>query len=90
MTTQQRRVIKQIALHMIEFPEEKGIKQKELLDRCIEECILMNQKEIKTQLNEAKDHKVVLERQDEHGFTVYMLPFPLNVLEKVIEEDLKE
>ena len=66
------------------------MRQKELLDKCIEECILMNSRDVKGQLNEAKDHKVVLERQDENGFTIYFMPFPDHLLEKIIEDDLKE
>lgn len=47
---------------MLENPIEKGIKMKDLLQRCVEGMIAHSTKNIRDLLNEAHDHKVVLER----------------------------
>ena len=85
MTTVQKKIIGLIAKHQLEIPEEKGIKQKDLGELCIEEMVASNAREMKQHLNEAKDHKIVIEKQDDKGYNMYYMPYPSNVLEKVIQ-----
>jgi len=54
---------------------------------CIEEMLCTSQKEIRDLVAEAKDHKVITERNDEKGFIFYFIPFPPNMLEKIISEN---
>ena len=49
-----------------------------------------NQKGLKDYLNEAKDHKVVLERIDDNGYTYMYISYPPVILEKIVNETLDE
>ena len=41
---------------------------------------------MKDYLHEAKDHKVVLERTDEQGFTYLYMNYPVQLLEKIVSD----
>ena len=73
--------------YQITHPEEKGISANELLNLCIELMILMSMRDLKQQLNEAKDHKLIIERSDE-GTTMYQIPYNTHVLDKILSEEL--
>ena len=88
MTKNQREIIKLIAKYQLDNPEEKGVKIKVLLNLCVENMLCNNQKGLKDYLAEAKDHKVVLERQDETGYTWLFISYPPLVLEKIINDSL--
>lgn len=47
-----------------------------------------NQKGLKEYLAEARDHKVVLERTDDSGFTYMYMTYPTSVLEKIVNNTL--
>ena len=87
MTDKQKSVIKLIAKYQLSAPEEKGIKIKELLNLCVEEMLCTCQKEIRDLVAEAKDHKVIQERNDERGFVLYFIPCQPIMLEKIISEN---
>lgn len=72
-----------MAIYMLENPQEKGIKLKTLLSLCTEKMLAHNTKGLKDYLNEAKDHKVVVERTDENGSTILTMPYPAPLLEKI-------
>ena len=59
MTQVQRNIIKVIAQHQLDNPQEKGISMKDLMAKCIENMLAYSQKMIKDYLHEAKDHKIV-------------------------------
>jgi hypothetical protein len=70
MTRNQREIIKLIAQHQLNHPQDKGISLKDLLELCVEHMLAFSQKQIKDYLHEAKDHKVILERTDENGHQI--------------------
>ena len=47
----------------------------------------MSMRDLKQQLNEAKDHKLIIERSDE-GTTMYQIPYNTHVLDKILSEEL--
>ena len=47
-----------------------------------------SQKGLKEYLHEAKDHKIVQERVDEHGSTFLYMHYPTTLLERIVNEDL--
>ena len=49
-----------------------------------------NQKGLKDYLNEAKDHKVVLEKIDDNGYTFLYINYPPVILDKIVNETLNE
>ena len=51
--------------------------------------IATSQKGLKDYLNEAKDHKMVLERVDEQGNTILFMSYPTQVLQKIADNCLK-
>ena len=81
-----KKLIQKIARYQLDAPEEKGIKIKELLNQCVEDMLCTSSKEIRELVAEAKDHKVVQERNDEKGFMLYFIPYPPNMLEKIIND----
>lgn len=89
MTANQRNIIKIIAKHQLENTEEKGMKIKDLLNECVENMLCNNQKGLKEYLAEAKDHKVVLERLDDSGYTYMYMTYPPNILEKIVNDNLE-
>lgn len=90
MTSHQRSIIKLIAKYQLENYEEKGIKIKHLLNLCVENMLANNQKGLKDYLAEAKDHKVVLERLDESGYTYLYMSYTPQVLEKIVNDTLEQ
>tara|TARA_B110000285_G_C14910192_1_gene507545 strand:- start:58 stop:471 length:414 start_codon:yes stop_codon:yes gene_type:complete len=88
MTQNQRNIIKIIAQYQMEHSEEKGMKIKDLLNECVENMLCNNQKGLKEYLAEAKDHKVVLERTDDSGYTYMYMTYPISVLEKIVNNTL--
>ena len=64
------------------------MKIKDLLNECVENMLCNNQKGLKEYLAEAKDHKVVLERTDDSGYTYMYMTYPNSVLEKIVKETL--
>ena len=73
MTQNQRNIIQEIAKHQLENPQDKGIKIRDLLAKCVEAMLATSQKALKEYLHEAKDHKIVQERVDDQGCTfLYM------------------
>ena len=88
MTENQRNIIKIIAQYQIEHAEEKGIKIKDLLNECVENMLCNNQKGLKEYLAEARDHKVVLERTDDSGYTYMFMTYPTSVLQKIVNNTL--
>ena len=59
MTKNQREIIKLIAKYQLDNPQEKGIQQRDLLNRCVENMLAHSTKNMKEYLHEAKDHKVI-------------------------------
>lgn len=59
MTNNQREIIKQIAQYQLAHSDEKGIKQKDLLNLCVENMLAHSTKNLKEYLHEAKDHKII-------------------------------
>jgi hypothetical protein len=60
------------------------MKQKDLLNLCLEEMIVHTTKDLKDQLGEAKDHKMIIEKLSETGGILYQMKYPTNVLEKIV------
>ena len=89
MTQQQRKVIKLIVQHQIAYPEEKGISASDLLNLCIEQMIIMSNRDLKQQLQEAKDHKVVIEKMEDTQ-TMYYMPFPGPMLDNILKNELQD
>ena len=87
MTKQQQRIIQEIARYLLENPKEKQIKMKQLLQICVEKMIQQTSKQLKEQLSEAKDHKVVIEKLDENGNIVFSMNYPAYLLEKIVNID---
>ena len=52
--------------------------------------LVNNQKGLKDYLAEAKDHKVVLERLDESGYTYLFMNYTPQILEKIINDTLEQ
>ena len=88
MTQNQRGVIRQIAQHQLDNPQDKGISMRELLSKCVENMLATSQKQIKDLLHEARDHKVVHERTDENGHQMLFMTYPLQLLEKLAADEL--
>lgn len=89
MTNNQREIIKQIAKYQLENTDEKGIKQKDLLNRCVENMLAHSTKNLKEYLHEAKDHKIIQERFDETGATVLSMSYPTVLLQKIVDDELQ-
>ena len=83
MTETQRSILVLIAKYQLENPNEKGIKPRGLLDACTDAMLCYNNQSMKEYLNEAKDHKVVMEKTDEDGQTYFYMPYASNLLEKI-------
>ena len=64
MTKNQIDIIKVIAKRMLKKPEDKGISMADLMSKCVDKMLAHSQHQLKGYLAEAKDHKVVVERQD--------------------------
>ena len=62
------------------------MKAKKLLDSCVEEMIATSKKSIRDMLNEAKEHKVIIEKNDENGNLIYYMNYPTHLLEKVVSD----
>ena len=65
------------------------MKIKDLLNECVENMLCNNQKGLKDYLSEARDHKVVLERLDEQGYTYMFMTYPPTILEKIVKDNLE-
>ena len=89
MTKNQREIIKLIAKYMLDNPQEKGIQQRDLLNRCVENMLAHSTKNMKEYLHEAKDHKIIQERFDEQGSTVISMNYPTALLQKIIDDELQ-
>lgn len=49
----------------------------------------MSSRDLKQQLQEAKDHKVVLEKMEDTQ-TMYYMPFPGHMLDKILSDELQD
>ena len=65
------------------------MKIKDLLNECVENMLCNNQKGLKDYLSEAKDHKVVLEKLDDQGYTYMFMTYPQTILEKIVNDTLE-
>lgn len=88
LTSNQRSIVKLIAQHMLDNPQEKGIAMRELMNKCVENMLATSQKQVKDYLHEAKDHKVVNERTDENGHQIIYMTYPVMLLEKLANDEL--
>jgi len=88
MTQNQRGIIKVIAQHQLDNPQDKGIAMRDLMSKCVENMLAYSQKQIKDSLHEARDHKVVHERTDENGHQIFFMTYPLPLLEKLAADEL--
>ena len=61
---------------------------RELMGKCVENMLANSQKQIKDQLHEARDHKVIHERTDQNGHQIVYLNYSLQLLEKVAANEL--
>ena len=59
MTSNQRKIIQEIAKFQLENPQSKGIAIRDLLGKCVEAMLATSQKALKEYLHEAKDHRIV-------------------------------
>ena len=75
MTGPQQAIVRLIAQSQLEDGESKGIQMKDLFEKCVEATLAHSHKGLKDYLHEAKDHKIVLEKQDGNGNTVLYMPY---------------
>lgn len=59
-----------------------------MLALCTDTMLCHDNKQMREYLNEAKDHKVVQERVDESGQTLFFMNYPEMLLEKIVKEML--
>jgi chromosome segregation and condensation protein ScpB len=90
MTEVQRNVLKQIAKYQLDNPQQKGIRPKALLAICENAMLAHSNTGLKELLNEAKDHKVVLERTDEDGQVYFYMSYSNMILEKIWKDQLNK
>lgn len=90
MTENQRKIIIQIAKYQLENPQQKGIRPKDLLSICENAMLAHNMAGLKELLNEAKDHKLVLERTDEDGQVFFYMNYSNIILEKISKDMLNK
>eukprot|EP00347_Sterkiella_histriomuscorum_P014737 403359737 len=89
MTSAQKQVIKTIAKYQLDNPNEPGVTMKALMAVCVENMVAYSQKMIKDYLNEAMDHKVVLEKHDNDGHSFLYMNYPIQTLEKMANDEFK-
>ena len=63
---------------------------KDLFEKCVEATLAHSNKGLKDYLHEAKDHKIVLERQDLNGNTVLYMPYQPHLLAKIANNKLDD
>ena len=51
--------------------------------------LITSTKLLKEALREAQDHKIVIERQNEKGDTYYNIPYPPQLLQKIVDDNLE-
>ena len=88
LTKNQREIIKLIAQHMLDNPQDKGIAIRDLVAKCVESMLAYSQKQIKDYLHEAKDHKVVHERTDEQGHQIIYMTYATQIIEKIAADEI--
>lgn len=83
MTHVQRTVIQLMVTYLLEFPNNKGITIKMLLELAMEAMVAQSQKQLKELLAESRDHKVVDERIEDGITYLYFNP-PLQLIQKIL------
>ena len=61
----------------------------DLLYKCVDNMLAYNQKGIKDYLHEAKDHKIIHEKNDENGHQILFMKYDNHILEKIANELLE-
>ena len=74
LTDTQKETLRLIAKYVLEN-QVTSIEFGALYNVCLEEMIITNEAQLKENLSEAIDHKVVLERINDQGKTFYSMPF---------------
>ena len=82
-TEYQVSVMRIIAKFQLDNPHEPGIKEKDLYEECVEQCLLSDIKTMKELLREVRDHKLLFEKEDKDGHSYMYLKLKSNVLEKI-------
>lgn len=83
LTSNQRKILKELAY--ISIKESNGISFKEFVDKCIEETLLLNAKQLKDALVEAIDHQIAAYKIGPKGENVVYLKIDPVVLINKIE-----
>ncbi len=77
-----------IAQHQLDKPDEFGLTLDQLFIEAKDRMLVYAQKPLKEYLSEARDHKVIIEKEESDGKTHIYMNYPRAILEKLIQKEL--
>lgn len=79
--------MKILANWILQNQEKKGILFSSFLKLCIDEACLSSDTQLKENLVELVDHKVIVEKKEEHNKKFYLMRYPLSVINKLSKDE---
>ncbi len=88
LTQNQKDILKLLAAWQLENEKKSGISQAELLELCIDEMILRNDEQLRENLFELLDHKVIKEKKQGHRKNSFFMTYDDKTLKRIVQDNL--
>jgi hypothetical protein len=88
LTQNQKDILKLLAAWQLENINKHGISQVDLLELCIDEMILRNDEQLRENLFELLDHKVIKEKKEGHRKNSFFMTYDDKTLKRIVQDNL--